>query len=117
MAIRAGTIIHNPDWCQTLLVLNAHSGLWGFPKGMIEPRETERQAALRETYEETGIKLDPENLGIRWRLNRVVLYHVTVPIETQFQRIDTREIKDIRWFEISDLESIPTTSLVKTYYR
>jgi 8-oxo-dGTP pyrophosphatase MutT (NUDIX family) len=32
-----------------------HSSYWGFPKGHIEPGESERAAALREVREETGL--------------------------------------------------------------
>lgn len=28
---------------------------WGFPKGHVEPGEDEEEAAVRETYEETGV--------------------------------------------------------------
>ncbi|UCF10158.1 MAG: NUDIX domain-containing protein [Candidatus Bipolaricaulota bacterium] len=38
-----------------LLLRHRNGGHWGFPKGRIEPGETELQAALRETREETGI--------------------------------------------------------------
>ena len=31
-------------------------GLWGFPKGHMEPGETEEQTALREIYEEVHLK-------------------------------------------------------------
>ena len=65
MVTKAGTIIYDFDWYHTLLVLNYHSGLWGFPKGIIDIGESEHQAAIRETYEETGVKLDFGSLGIR----------------------------------------------------
>ena len=32
-----------------------HSSYWGFPKGHIEPGESERTAAVREVREETGV--------------------------------------------------------------
>src|SRR5437870_6993855 len=37
-----------------LLVLRAYKN-WDFPKGMIEPGESELEAARRETAEETGL--------------------------------------------------------------
>ncbi len=47
-----------------LLLQNAEhktfAGTWGAPGGKIEPDETPYAAALRETFEETGLKLDPE---------------------------------------------------------
>ena len=43
-----------------LLVFETHSQCWSLPKGHIEARETDVQAALRELFEETGLtaKLD-----------------------------------------------------------
>ena len=43
-----------------LLIANP-SGIWGFPKGHMEAGETERETALREIKEETG--LDVQFLG------------------------------------------------------
>lgn len=38
------------------LLLHYPAGHWDFPKGHVEPGESERQTALREMEEETGIK-------------------------------------------------------------
>lgn len=45
------------------LLVETHSGHWGFPKGRRERRETVRENALRELREETG--LSPEHLELR----------------------------------------------------
>ncbi len=55
-----------------VIILNEHNALllahvtdqsfWDIPKGGAEPGETPMQAALRETFEETGITLQPEAL-------------------------------------------------------
>lgn len=37
------------------LLLHYCDGHWDFPKGKIEKKETKKQAALRELYEETGL--------------------------------------------------------------
>lgn len=39
----------------TVLVIRDRYGRWTFPKGHLEPGETDEQAALRETCEETGV--------------------------------------------------------------
>ncbi len=41
-----------------LVVQNRFNYLWGFPKGHVERGESEQQAALRELYEETGLKAE-----------------------------------------------------------
>ena len=38
------------------LVIRSCTGAYGFPKGHIEAGESEKEAALRELYEETGIR-------------------------------------------------------------
>ncbi len=40
---------------ETLLIRHANGGHWAFPKGHVEPGETEAQTALREIREETAI--------------------------------------------------------------
>ena len=40
-----------------LLIRSGRTGNWGFPKGHVEPGETEEQTALREVYEETGYRV------------------------------------------------------------
>src|SRR4051812_37211449 len=40
---------------RVLLARHAESGLWTAPGGMIEPHETPADAAVRETWEETGV--------------------------------------------------------------
>ncbi len=42
---------------QYLLVQNPH-GVYGFPKGHMEGTETERETAIREIWEETGLQVD-----------------------------------------------------------
>lgn len=39
------------------LIITHKSGHRGFPKGHVERNETEQQTALREVYEETGLKV------------------------------------------------------------
>jgi 8-oxo-dGTP pyrophosphatase MutT (NUDIX family) len=40
-----------------LLVKHRNGGHWSFPKGHVELGETERQTALRESFEETGLRV------------------------------------------------------------
>ena len=38
-------------------LIHSHKGHWGFPKGHVEPGETERETAAREIWEETGLRV------------------------------------------------------------
>ncbi|SES68985.1 bis(5'-nucleosyl)-tetraphosphatase [Anaerobranca gottschalkii] len=40
-----------------LLLKHSNGGHWGLPKGHVEEGETERETAIREIYEETGVKI------------------------------------------------------------
>lgn len=42
---------------KVLLIRNRRSAHWGFPKGHIEPGETQQETAIRETKEETGLDI------------------------------------------------------------
>lgn len=48
--------ILNPDHTKMLLLYHKKLNKWAAPGGHIEPTETPEQAALREIYEETGLK-------------------------------------------------------------
>jgi tRNA nucleotidyltransferase (CCA-adding enzyme) len=41
-----------------LLILQAKSKVWGFPKGHVDDGESEYDTALREVFEETGLKVE-----------------------------------------------------------
>ena len=57
---------------QFLLIRSRKSGICGFPKGHIERGETEAEAALRETWEETSVRA---NLVDGFR--RVISYQIS----------------------------------------
>lgn len=40
------------------LIVQSHKGIFGFPKGHMEDDETEKETALREIYEETGVNAE-----------------------------------------------------------
>jgi len=66
----AGVLLYRvrPDGRREYLLLrNAKHRSWGFAKGHVEPGETERQAALREVFEETGLRPDRLRRGFAHR--------------------------------------------------
>ena len=44
------------DGAQFCLITSLASGRWGFPKGVIDPGETPIETALKEAYEEAGVR-------------------------------------------------------------
>ncbi len=53
----AGGIVFN-DEGKVLLTQNSSSLNWGFPKGLIDPGQTSKEAALREVKEEGGVEAE-----------------------------------------------------------
>jgi len=45
-----------------LLVQQRESGVWSTPGGVLEPDERPVEAVIRETWEETGLRVEPEAL-------------------------------------------------------
>ncbi len=58
--LSAGAVIYydeSKSGVRKYLVLHYPAGHWDFPKGAIERGETEEQAATREIFEESGLKI------------------------------------------------------------
>lgn len=45
---------------QVLIVKANYKPYWTFPGGLVDPRETPKECAIREVFEEVGIRVDPE---------------------------------------------------------
>ena len=104
--IRAGTIILDFSTKKVLLT-QSYNGHWGLPKGHLEKGETTEDCALRETYEETGIKLERNRLGEKKVIyNGDAIYYVVNGTNLKFnlQNIDTNEISGIAWMCTQCLE-------------
>ncbi|MFA5234080.1 MAG: NUDIX domain-containing protein [Sulfurimonas sp.] len=75
----AGILIQYKD--KFLIVKSTGFPTWGIPKGGVGNGESEIDAAIRETFEETNIYLTPEEIGgelIRYNTPKkeiVVFYH------------------------------------------
>lgn len=61
MTEKAGIILFNEKFTKVALVYRKNLNDWSFPKGHLEPNETIKECALRETAEET--KRDAEILN------------------------------------------------------
>ena len=51
-----GCVVFNDKF--EVLLIHMNQGHWSFPKGHVEKNESEIETALRETLEETNIKVD-----------------------------------------------------------
>lgn len=103
-----GAIVYRKHHGNTeiLLIKHINSGHWSFPKGHVEPGESEVETALREIKEETAIDvmIDPtfrETVTYfpRKDTQKVVVYFIAKA--KNFEYIpQEEEIAEIRWVDI-----------------
>jgi hypothetical protein len=65
--ISCGTVCVDPRASKVLIIFNRRLGIWQLPKGRKNIGEDLQSAALRETYEETGVQANLLSLKIRTR--------------------------------------------------
>ena len=66
----AGLALYTSDG-RVLVVKAGYKNYWSFPGGIIDAGETPREAAMRETREETGLTVDESTLHFCMIVNRV----------------------------------------------
>lgn len=119
----ASTFIINPIDKKILLVKHKKNKRWTQPGGHIELDETPEECALREAYEETGLKV--QLLGDRFpreedfikplgiQRNRhsngdmhVDIIYAAIPIRDTEEKLNIEESDDIGWFTRDELETL-----------
>lgn len=68
--VSSATLILENTAGQVLIVKANYKPYWTFPGGVIDNGETPLQAAVRETYEEVGITIDPADVAFVAVVNR-----------------------------------------------
>lgn len=86
---------------------------WGFPGGGVERGEDPLHAAVREAYEEVGLRITPEELKLvavdrlphnrRWPRYAVRFYHVKLSQKKSPTIIRPYEIMSADWFGVGAL--------------
>lgn len=106
------------DTGRVLMGLHADKQIWVLPGGLIEPRETPADGAVRETFEETGLLVEITGvLGVYGGNELVVDYpngDVASYIATIFRgrvvggelSADGEEILDLRYFSRTDIVTV-----------
>ena len=130
----ASVFVVNPNDRKILLCHHKKFNRWVQPGGHIEADETPEETALRETYEETGVRVKllgerfPREddfirpLGIQKNRGKdnslhIDITYVGVPIR-QDQVIEDEEIDRCAWFtleELSDIEVFPDIKISFNY--
>ena len=89
-----------------LLVLREDLEVWGLPGGMVEPGESSAEAAVREVYEETGVKISLDKLSGIYnnQLGHQVLFFAH-PLAGE-PRPDGHETLKVQWFPLDQLPEL-----------
>jgi 8-oxo-dGTP pyrophosphatase MutT (NUDIX family) len=89
-------------------------GVWALPKGLIDPGETPAETALREGYEETGVrgrlvsKLGDSRYVYTWegeRVFKVVSFYLAMAVGGRIGQLPPGmeiEVADARWLPLAD---------------
>ena len=102
-----------------LLLLRAYKN-WDFPKGMVEPGESELDAAKREVEEETGLAELEYPFGeefketVPYAGNKVARYYLALLARTDAEKIELSEHHEYRWVSFDEAEDLlpPRLALV-----
>lgn len=112
---------------RVLLARHAESGSWTAPGGMIEPHETPADAAVRETWEETGVLVElvrvigvfgGPHCAVTFRNGDQLAWVATLfaarPVRGE-PRPDQEETLDVRYFERGELSTLPCRPHVQLF--
>lgn len=100
-----------------ILLVHQQNGLWGFPKGHVEPRETEEQTTIREVKEETGLDIivNPNERHQfcyyiqQFEIHKtVVLFTAQLSYIPQQVTLQPEEIKEVEWVPFAKVEKLLT---------
>lgn len=94
-------------------------GCWCMPCGYLDYNETIREAAVREVFEETGVKLNPKNLILFYinddpkedkRQNVTFRYRYTIKedienIKLTSKNSEDKEVSDIKWIPVNEINN------------
>ncbi len=114
LSIGAGALVVHEQ--RVLLVRSTYGvtkGRYLLPAGRVNPDELPDQAAARETFEETGLRVEIDGLmGVRlWVMddgehNYFFMFRARLLSSISDLRPETREIDDARFFSREELESL-----------
>jgi len=108
---------------KVLVIQQKKSGFYSFPKGHVEGNETEAETAVREVKEETGIDikvLEDKRYFMKFvqggDINKEVVFFIARPLNTEGLSMQEKEIKDIKWVDINEVENILSFENIKNLW-
>lgn len=118
------TFIIDPKRQKILLIYHKRFQNWIQPGGHLRPGETPEAGAIRQAFEETGVKVKllKNKPFIIEEYNNFVGHiidyqYVAVPVEDNQPLVNSEESFTLDWFSLEELEHIPVFPDVKTKAR
>jgi 8-oxo-dGTP diphosphatase len=113
-----------PDPGRLLMLRQPPGRGWGLPAGLLKRREPPANGAARELFEESGVRIDPDELtpaqpnAIVHALGWVdMVFFGAVPASTTALTVDGGEVLEARWFPLDDLPPLtPNTEVLLGHY-
>lgn len=103
-----GIIVFLEDNKEKFLVIKQRSGYYGFPKGHMEDNETEEETALREVYEEVGLKaqiVDGFRETLDYQINKNIMKEAVFFLMRSNEKtviIDKNEVLEYAWLDYKE---------------
>lgn len=94
-----------------------YKGYWNMPCGYLDYNETLEEAAARECFEETGIKISPNRVQFMFfdsdpkqnRQNVVFFYSVCLnsddDIKLSTANMEENEVENLKWIPLADIDN------------
>jgi ADP-ribose pyrophosphatase YjhB (NUDIX family) len=116
---KAGVFIYDPKDDRVLLV-QSRGHLWGPPKGTLNIGEQDKECAVREVKEETGLNISHNDFTKAVKIgNRAIYYYLemdTCDLNVQ-DTIDDNDANGITWIKMKCLENaIYNGNIVLNHY-
>lgn len=92
-----------------ILLIQYYDGHWSFPKGRMEPGETEERTALREVQEETGLQIAllpgfcAETVSVKRSVGARTVFFLGKPISGR-EQVQKCELAAQKWFLVEEAE-------------
>ena len=103
---------------QVCLIRRRDSDVWGIPKGLVDPGDTLEQTALKETWEESGLRgrLIGDSIGVytyeKWGTTFAVTLYLEEILE-QEDRWQEDSFRERKWMRVDEAMSLLSASPVR----
>lgn len=112
------------DWCVLASERGKEAadfvGMWNCPCGYLDFNETAKECAVRECFEETGVKIDPSYLtfigyednpvtanrqNVTFRFGAWITDRITTDFKFSKEGNEGEEVGEIKWVKVNDIDN------------